>query len=147
LSFTDRGLSEAAAGATYYYTLSAVDDSADVSVLSAPAAVTVAGSDNIDSRNSNSVTTSVSCFISSAYLDEGFHAVSLLVLIGVFWFLAQGRRNKGASASGGLEAVNDSTPNQNDFIGEGGGASQSAPRPVIPAIVKPESVRLGAGAI
>jgi hypothetical protein len=67
LSFTDRGLGEAPVGATYCYALSAVDDSAEASVLSAPAAVTVAGSDNTDSRNSNSVTTSVSCFISSAY--------------------------------------------------------------------------------
>jgi hypothetical protein len=67
-----------------------VDDSAQASVLSAPAAVTVAGSDNTDSRNSNSVNTRVSCFISSAYQDEGFHALSLLVLAGVFWLLGQG---------------------------------------------------------
>ena len=96
VSYSDRGLSQAPAGTTYYYALRAVDDSAQASVLSAPAAVTVAGSDNTDSRNSNSANTPVSCFISSAYQDEGFHALSLLVLVGAFWFLGQGRRNKGA---------------------------------------------------
>ena len=50
VSFSDPGLREAGAEATYYYALSAVDDSADASVLSAPAAVTVAGSGSYRQR-------------------------------------------------------------------------------------------------
>jgi hypothetical protein len=102
LRFTDHSLSEAAAGATYYYTVSAVDGSAQPSVLSAPAAVTVAGSEEPSHRNRNTVTTNVSCFISSAsfipsaWHDEVLQTLSLLVLVGVFWFLGKGRRNKGA---------------------------------------------------
>ena len=41
LTHTDTGLATAAAGATYYYALSAVDSSSDESVKSAPAAVTI----------------------------------------------------------------------------------------------------------
>ena len=100
LSFTDRGMSEAAAGSTYYYAVSAVDGSAQPSVLSAPAAVTVAGS---KTEKDDSASASASCFISSAYQDETIHALSLLVLVGVFWLLAGSRRKKGASAAGGLE--------------------------------------------
>jgi len=102
LSYSDRGLSQAPAGTTYYYALSSVDDSAQASVLSTPAAVTVAGSDNTDSRKSSSVSTRVSCFISSAsfissvWQDEVLQALSLLALVGAFWFLGKGRRNKGA---------------------------------------------------
>jgi hypothetical protein len=95
LSYSDSSLSQAPAGSTYYYTLTAVDDSAQASVLSAPAVVTTAGSQT-EEHKGNSVSTSVSCFISSAYQDETIHALSLLVLVGVFWFLGQGRRNKGA---------------------------------------------------
>jgi hypothetical protein len=102
VSFSDRGLSQAPAGTTFYYALRAVDDSAQASVLSAPATLTVAGSQTEEERG-NSVSTSVSCFISSAWQDEGFHALSLLVLVGVFAWLARSRRNKRASASGGLE--------------------------------------------
>ena len=96
VSFSDRGLSQAPAGTTYYYALSAVDDSAQASVLSAPAAVTVAGSDKPIAATATAPTPAVSCFISSAYQDETIHALSLLVLVGVFWLLGQGRRNKGA---------------------------------------------------
>ena len=103
LSFTDRGLSPSPAGSTYSYTISAVDGAAQSSVLSQPAIITVAGSEEPAQRNRNSMTTNVSCFISSAYQDETIHALSLLVLVGVFWLLGQGRRNKGASAAGELE--------------------------------------------
>jgi hypothetical protein len=93
LSYSDRGLSQAPAGTTYYYTLRAVDDSAQASVLSAPAAVTIAGTGGAGGDVSSD---GGGCFISSAYQDEGFHALSLLVLVGAFWFLGKGRRNKGA---------------------------------------------------
>jgi hypothetical protein len=62
----------------------------------------VAGSEEPSHRNRNTVTTNVSCFISSAsfipsaWHDEVLQTLSLLVLVGVFWFLGKGRRNKGA---------------------------------------------------
>jgi hypothetical protein len=65
LSYSDRGLNLASAGVTYYYALSSVDDSAQASVLSAPATLTVAGSQTEEERG-NSVSSSISCFISSA---------------------------------------------------------------------------------
>jgi len=77
-------------------------------VPSAPVAVTVAGSQTEEERG-NSVSSSISCFISSAsfissaWQDEVLQTLSLLALIGVFALLARSRRNKGASASGGLE--------------------------------------------
>jgi hypothetical protein len=68
----------------------------------------VAGSEEPSHRNRNTVTTNVSCFISSAsfipsaWYDEVLQALSLLVLVGVFWLLGQGRKNKGKKTGYGL---------------------------------------------
>ena len=56
---------------------------------------------NFDATNLT-ISTRVSCFISSAWQDEDFHALSLLALVGVFWLLGQSRRNEGADTSGGF---------------------------------------------
>ena len=63
LSYSDRGLSQAPAGAVYYYALSAVDDSAQASVLSAPAAVTTAGSQTEEERGNSSAAASAALFL------------------------------------------------------------------------------------
>jgi len=65
LTHTDTGLSAAAAGATYYYALSAVDSASDESVKSAPAAVTISAGNSSSGGGEGGA----GCFIASAGWD------------------------------------------------------------------------------
>jgi hypothetical protein len=93
VSFTDRSLVQAPAGASYLYQVSAVDDSGQSSVPSAPVAVTLAGSEP-EEKQGNSAGTRVSCFISTARPDdEGLHILSFIMLASALAVLPRRRRN------------------------------------------------------
>jgi hypothetical protein len=90
LSYRDRSL--AATGGTTYYALRAVDEAAQPSVLSEPAAIT-AGSAPPDDDTASSAT--VSCFIATAHFSETLETLGLLALaVAVAVGLLRTRRGK-----------------------------------------------------
>ena len=94
LSYSDRGLSQAPAGTTYYYALRAVDDSAQASVPSAPAVVTIVGGGNTGGSASSS--NGGGCFISSANWDlspDLLNPLGAMALLGcLIWYNRRKRR-------------------------------------------------------